>query len=69
MKQVRLKLGGSEKNVQSGIEATGGRGTRISEGRLCRGVILLLEDKGDSVSGIGSLITFAFSHVANGKLK
>ena len=69
MKKVRLMSGESEKSIQSGIEATGGRGARISKGRLCRGVILLLEDKGDSVSGIGSLITFAFSHVANGKLK
>ena len=45
-------------NVQSRIEATSDRDARISEGRLCRGVILLLEDKGDGVSGIGSLATF-----------
>jgi hypothetical protein len=58
--------GDAQTDVQSRIEATGDRGARISEGRLCRGVILLLEDKGDSVSGIGSL---AFGQVANGKLE
>lgn len=47
-------------NLQSRIEATGGRGARVSEGRLCRGVILLLEGKGDSISGIGSLVIFVF---------
>ena len=50
----------TQTHIQSRIEATGDRGARISKGRLCCGVILLLEDKGDSVSRIGSLATFAF---------
>ncbi len=60
MMGIRLMSGEAQTNVQSRIEATGDGGTRVSEGRLCRGVILLLEDKGDGVSSIGSLVTFAF---------
>ena len=60
IREIRLMSRETQTNVQSRIEATSDRGARISKGRLCCGVILLLEDKSNSVSGIGSLATFGF---------
>jgi len=57
----RIRLGegyekGKARDVQARIEATGGRRTGISEGGLCRRVVLLHEDEGNGVSNIGILI-------------
>jgi hypothetical protein len=43
-------------DVQARVEATGRRRTRVSEGGLCRCVILLLEDKGNDISRVGILV-------------
>ena len=54
---IRLEEGGQERkrDVQARVEATGSRSTGISEGGLCCGVILLLEDEGDDISNVGIL--------------
>jgi hypothetical protein len=42
-------------NVQMSVESTWKRCTRMMEGGLCHGVILLHENKGDDISGVGIL--------------
>ena len=42
--------------LQARVEATGSGTTRAFEGGLCRRVILLHEDEGDDIAGVGSLV-------------
>ena len=45
-----------KRDAQARVEATGRRRAGVSEGGLCRRVILLLEDECHDVSNVGSLV-------------
>jgi len=54
--------------LQARVKATGSGTTRAFEGGLCRRVILLHEDEGDDIAGVGSLKINARLEAQDGKL-
>ena len=66
---IRLEEGdrkGTGDDVQARVEATGSRRTRVSEGGLCCRMVLLLEDEGNDVPRVRSLVMVGHLEVKTG---